>query len=73
MKRDERRRDATRSDADPGERLLSDRHVADRLGVHRATVWKLVARGELVTPVHVGRSARWRARDIDLYIRSLAA
>jgi excisionase family DNA binding protein len=56
--------------SDAPERLLRVRQVADRLGVSVPTVYRLIARGELVGPGHVGRSSRWRERDIDAFIRA---
>ena len=45
-------------------RLLRDREVAQLLGLSVRQVWKLTASGELPEPVKLGRSTRWRERDL---------
>jgi len=51
------------------ERLLSIGAVAERLSVSPRAVWKWVSAGRMPAPVRIGRSVRWRARDIDEFIR----
>jgi excisionase family DNA binding protein len=53
--------------------LLCVQEVADRLGVGRRTVWKLVRDGDLPGPVRLGkgRIVRWRASDIDAFVEAL--
>ena len=46
------------------DRLLTDREVAERLGVAKATVWRHAAAGLLPQPVKLGRSTRWPESDI---------
>jgi excisionase family DNA binding protein len=50
--------------------LLSARTLADRLGVSLRTLWRLRAARKLPTPVKIGGSIRWRADDIDDWIRT---
>ncbi|MDP9369517.1 MAG: helix-turn-helix domain-containing protein [Chloroflexota bacterium] len=51
-----------------GERLLlRDVEAAERLSLSRATVWKLMASGELRS-VHVGRARRIVAADLDRWL-----
>jgi excisionase family DNA binding protein len=51
------------------EKLLKINEVAERLTVHRATVYKLVAAGQLAPPVKLGeRVARWRESDVEACI-----
>ncbi len=49
--------------------LLSVRELANRLKVSTRHVWSLLSSGRLPEPVRVGRSVRWRADDIDQWIR----
>jgi excisionase family DNA binding protein len=52
--------------------LLTMKEVAERLRISPATLWRLVAKGEVPSPVHLGaRSTRWRAADIDRFIENL--
>ena len=53
---------------DSGDRLLTVREVAERLGVCGRQVQKLLASGRFPSPVRLGRSVRWRERDIGLFI-----
>ena len=52
-------------DADPEYLLL--REVSQRLTISERSVWRLVARGELRAPVHVGSSCRWLSKDVREY------
>jgi excisionase family DNA binding protein len=49
------------------ELLLSPADVAARLGVHRETVYRLVARGELVA-IRVGSLLRFEASAVEAYL-----
>ncbi len=49
--------------------LLDVREAAGRLKVSVRQIWKLCASGRLCPPVRLGRSVRWRASDIDEFIR----
>lgn len=53
-------------------RMINVREVATILGVSTRSVWRLVARGELTKPIRIGRSARWRIRDIEAWIDASA-
>lgn len=46
---------------------LPIREVAKQLTCGTRTVWRLVARGDLRPPVHVGGSARWLRCDVQEY------
>ena len=52
-----------------GDRLLTVKLVAERLGISQRQVWKLTASWKLPAPVRVARSVRWRESDIAEYIR----
>ena len=46
-------------------RLLTAKQVAEALGVHRRSVWRLTAAGVLPAPIRLGpKLVRWRAADI---------
>jgi len=50
-------------------KILRPRDVAAHLGVARATVYRLVERGELPSPIRITAGASgWLARDIDEYV-----
>jgi len=54
-----------RFDILPGTALVDIDVVTAFLGRSRASVWRDVAAGRLVRPVHVGvRSTRWRVADV---------
>jgi excisionase family DNA binding protein len=55
-----------------GAKLLTVKQVAAIFSVHRSTVWRLVAAGELPAPVRIGRSiTRWRADEIENFVDRL--
>jgi excisionase family DNA binding protein len=53
--------------------LLRDREVAEMLGIHKVTVWRMAASGELPKPVKFGHNSRWHISDVDAYLASLMA
>jgi predicted DNA-binding transcriptional regulator AlpA len=47
------------------QRLLTAREVADHLGVHVRSVWRLASTGRLPQPVRLSkRIVRWRQSDV---------
>ncbi|MFN0135695.1 MAG: helix-turn-helix transcriptional regulator [Phycisphaerae bacterium] len=51
------------------ERLaLSATALANRLGISRAHVWKLLSLGRLPAPVRLGRAVRWDKRIVDAWL-----
>jgi len=50
-----------------GEPLLSVTEVANHLGVHRATIYRLASRPDGIPCVKVGGSIRFRPRDVRDY------
>ena len=51
---------------------LNVRQVADLLGVHPRTVWRLVSSGDLPKPIKIGpKIVRWRVADLESYLESL--
>lgn len=51
------------------ERLLDFPAVRQRVALGRATVQRMINRGEFPAPLHFGRNvARWRSSDIDRWI-----
>ena len=44
--------------------LLTIRELATILKVSQRSIWRLVAAGQLVGPLRVGGSIRWRSEDI---------
>ena len=53
-----------------GVRLLSIGEVAALCGVHKRTVWRLVAAGTLPPPLRLGpKTLRWRLADLEAAIR----
>ena len=53
--------------------LLRVRQVADLLGVHPRSIWRLSASGQLPKPVRLtGRLVRWKRREIEDYLAGLA-
>ncbi|MEP1354022.1 MAG: helix-turn-helix domain-containing protein [Tateyamaria sp.] len=53
--------------------LLTDREVAERLGVSKATVWRHAASGSLPKPVKLSHSSRWPESDIQAAVEQLKA
>lgn len=53
--------------------LLNVTQVAKRLGISIRTVWRLTSAGQLAQPVAIGRCKRWRRRDVEAFVESLAA
>jgi len=48
--------------------LLPVGQVARLLGISSRTVWRRLSAGEMVEPVRIGASVRWRRRDIDEWV-----
>lgn len=47
---------------------FNDRQIADRFGVHRATVWRWVQRGEFPKPVRLTAGiTRWLVTDVEAF------
>lgn len=52
--------------------LINVQAVADLLGIHPRTVWRMVAAGELPEPIRLeAKTARWRLIDLQEYVESL--
>jgi excisionase family DNA binding protein len=59
--------------ADAPKLLLDFQELADALGVHLATVYRMRDRGELPIPIlHLGRSPRVRTIDVERWLEDLA-
>lgn len=51
---------------------LSDKHLSQRLGVSRATVWNWAKDGRLAPPVKLGKNTtRWRLSDVQEFEQSV--
>lgn len=49
--------------------LLDVRQVAELLGVHQRTVWRMAATGALPAPIRLSeRVVRWRLADLERYL-----
>jgi predicted DNA-binding transcriptional regulator AlpA len=48
--------------------LIDVNTAATMLGISPRTVWRLVTKGELAEPVHIGRLARWQIIDILAFV-----
>lgn len=53
------------------DRFLKLREVVDIASLSKATVYRLMERGEFPKPVKQGRSSRWSSLEIHDYIESL--
>lgn len=54
------------------DRILRVQEVVDLVNVHRATLYKMMGRGEFPRPLRLGPSARgWRKSDIDAWMANL--
>ena len=53
--------------------VVNVRDTARMAAISVRSVWRLVQNGQFPTPVHIGRSARWRVGDVEDYIRGLEA
>jgi len=53
------------------EYLLTINEAAGRLRVHRSYIYKLINAGVLPQPIKLGRSARFKASELDETIRAL--
>ncbi|WNK19358.1 AlpA family phage regulatory protein [Halomonas piscis] len=53
--------------------LLSDKRLANRLGVSRATIWRWAKADQLPRPVKLSPGCtRWRLADIDQWLAELS-
>ena len=46
------------------DKYLSDKDLAERYSVHRATPWRWVKSGDMPKPVKLGGATRWRLSDL---------
>jgi len=53
----------------PIETLLTISQVARLIGVSSRTIWKMIADHRTPAPVHIGRLTRFRASEIDRWLR----
>lgn len=49
--------------------LMNVRQVAGTIKLSQRTIWKLLAAGKMPRPVRIMRAVRWRAAEIDEWIR----
>jgi len=47
--------------------FLSDKDVAARYSVHRASIWRWVKTGNLPAPIKLNGSTRWKLSDIEAW------
>ncbi len=55
---------------DPGP-LLSLKQVAHQLGISERQVYRLVAEKRLLPPMRIGKTVKWFAADVDVYLHLL--
>ena len=55
------------------EALLPLRRVCDRIGLHRATVYRMMATGEFPTPVKIGTRSLWVESEVQAWISARIA
>ncbi|WP_350212643.1 helix-turn-helix domain-containing protein [Botrimarina sp.] len=49
-------------------RLISAEEVADMLSISTRTVWRLLSTGQMVQPIRIGGSVRWRLGEVCQWI-----
>lgn len=42
--------------------------LAGMLGISPRSVWRRLSCGEMIQPVRIGRSVRWRLRDVEIWV-----
>jgi prophage regulatory protein len=52
--------------------FLTVKQVIARTGLSRSTIWRLVRKGDLPSPIKIGRSVRWRESDLDKWEEEIA-
>lgn len=50
--------------------LISAEQVADMLSISTRTVWRLLSTGQMVQPIRIGGSVRWRLDEVRQWIDS---
>lgn len=48
--------------------LLPVERVAELLGISKRTVWRKLSAGEIVEPLRIGKSVRWRRQDVESWV-----
>ena len=48
-------------------KYLSDKDLAARYSIHRATPWRWVQNGKLPAPIKINGSTRWKPSDIEAW------
>ena len=44
--------------------LISVESVADLLGISPRSVWRRLSSGEMIEPIKIGKSVRWRRQEV---------
>lgn len=50
--------------------LVSVETLAGILNISTRTVWRRLSSGELIEPVRIGSSVRWRLQDIEAWVQA---
>jgi len=58
------------SDGRPGAtpKLINASKLAEILGISQRTIWRLISKGQLIQPVRIGTSVRWRLDQVNQWI-----
>lgn len=51
------------------DRLLKAKEVARILSISERSLWRLLASGEIIEPVRIGRAVRWRSDELWSWIQ----
>lgn len=49
----------------------TDRAIAQKLAVHRCTIWRWVKEGKFPRPIKLNGSTRFRAEDVEHFLSNL--
>lgn len=52
----------------PGEIFVSPKQMAEKLGIHRTTVYSMVREGKLMPPIKLGSRSVWRLSEVDAWM-----
>jgi len=50
--------------------LISVETLAEMLDISPRSVWRRLSCGEMIEPIRIGSSVRWRLRDVDAWVEA---
>jgi excisionase family DNA binding protein len=50
--------------------LINATKLAEILGISQRTIWRLISKGQMIQPIRIGTSVRWRLDQVKSWIEN---